>query len=60
MKLDTPCFCSICGASEGDEEIVMQGLFGILPVAFCCWCYSSLMDMARTLWFEDWKAMEEE
>ena len=36
--------CSVCDAPmEEDEGIV--GEFGILPVQFCCWCYSSLTDM---------------
>ena len=36
--------CSICDSPmEEDEGIV--GEFGILPVQFCCWCYSSLTDM---------------
>ena len=36
--------CSICETPmENDEGIV--GEFGILPVAFCVWCSSSLTDM---------------
>ena len=36
--------CSICEALvENDEGIV--GEFGILPVAFCVWCTTSMTDM---------------
>ena len=36
--------CSVCNSPmEEDEGIV--GEFGILPVQFCCWCYSSVTDM---------------
>ena len=36
--------CSICEAiMENDEGIV--GEFGILPVAFCVWCTTSMTDM---------------
>ncbi len=38
--------CSICGSDmdlEGRGGIA--GVFGIIPVAFCEWCYSSLTDM---------------
>ena len=51
--------CSICGTDE-PSEIVMEGVFGVLPVAFCCWCFACLDDMARQLWYEDWKLEEEE
>ena len=42
--MENELICSVCGAPmEEDEGIV--GEFGILPVQFCCWCYSSLTDM---------------
>ena len=59
MRLETTSICTICGNPD-DDEIVMQGLFGMLPVAFCCWCFTNLQDMAEKLWFEDWKLKEEE
>jgi hypothetical protein len=38
--------CSICG-NEYDEECGgIQGHFGVTPVTFCEWCYSSIIDMA--------------
>tara|TARA_Y100000004_G_scaffold158616_1_gene185011 strand:- start:461 stop:673 length:213 start_codon:yes stop_codon:yes gene_type:complete len=37
--------CNIC-SSEIDEECGdIVGYFGISPIAFCVWCYSSLTDM---------------
>ena len=27
--------CSICGNTD---EIIVTGLFGMIPVAFCVWC----------------------
>ena len=37
--------CNICdsGIEEDNGDII--GNFGISPVAFCVWCYSSLIDM---------------
>ena len=37
--------CNICdsGIEEDNGEII--GNFGISPVAFCVWCYSSMIDM---------------
>jgi|TARA_R110002074_G_C12110338_1_gene625975 hypothetical protein len=38
--------CSICD-NEYDETCGgVQGLFGVMPVTFCEWCYSSIIDMA--------------
>ena len=37
--------CNICD-SEIDEECGdIVGYFGISPIAFCVWCYSSMSDM---------------
>ena len=36
--------CSVCDAPMEDDEGIV-GEFGILPVQFCCWCYSSVTDM---------------
>ena len=40
--------CSICDSENTDGDFV-EGHFGILPVAFCVWCVSSIMDMADQL-----------
>ena len=36
--------CSICDSPMEDDEGIV-GEFGICPVQFCCWCYSSITDM---------------
>ena len=41
--------CSICD-SEIDEDCGdIKGYFGISPVAFCVWCFSSMTDMVMQL-----------
>ena len=38
--------CSICDSEfDMDAEGGIAGSFGILPVAFCVWCYASITDM---------------
>jgi len=40
-----PLECSVCGSEvdlEGEGGV--SGYFGIIPVAFCVWCYSSILD----------------
>ena len=37
--------CSICGSEYDEDEGGIQGHFGICPVTFCVWCYSSIVDM---------------
>ena len=44
LKVKNELECSICDAPMEDDEGIV-GEFGILPVQFCCWCYSSLTDM---------------
>ena len=39
--------CSICSSDYTDDEGGVQGYFGIMPVSFCIWCYSSIIDMAK-------------
>ena len=41
--------CSIWEVDYDEEEGGVQGYFGILPVTFCCWCYSSIVDMVGFL-----------
>ena len=55
--------CSICGSDmdlEGEGGIA--GEFGICPVAFCEWCFSSLQDMFEKIRCVDceYKPEEEE
>jgi hypothetical protein len=37
--------CSICDSDFDLDDGGVSGDFGILPVAFCVWCLSSLEDM---------------
>mgnify|MGYP003136828333 FL=1 len=52
--------CTICSSDidEGAGDIV--GYFGISPVSFCVWCYSSLTDMVIQMQgFDDIDILEE-
>ena len=37
--------CNVCSCEFVDDEGGVVGYFGILPVAFCPTCYSSMVDM---------------
>ena len=37
--------CNICSCEFTEDEGGVLGYFGILPVAFCPNCYSSMVDM---------------
>jgi hypothetical protein len=39
--------CSLCGGDYDPDCGGTQGYFGSIPVTFCEWCYSSIMDMAK-------------
>jgi hypothetical protein len=39
--------CSVCGSEYDEDEGGIQGHFGIMPVTFCVWCYSSILDMVQ-------------
>ena len=39
--------CSICDSDYDPDRGGIQGHFGIMPVTFCEWCYSSIMSMAE-------------
>jgi len=39
--------CNVCACEFTDDEGGIQGYFGILPVAFCPTCYSSMYDMVQ-------------
>ena len=44
-----PIECSICKAEYSKDEGGIEGSFGIMPVQFCPFCFSNLMDMAQQL-----------
>jgi hypothetical protein len=38
--------CSVCSSPvDLEEEGGIAGDFGMIPVAFCVWCYASIVDM---------------
>ncbi len=41
--------CSICSSELDEDDGDIRGYFGIIPVAFCCWCTSSLQDMVQQM-----------
>ena len=44
--LPMPKNCNICGGEYDETCGGTQGHFGVTPVTFCEWCYSSIIDMA--------------
>jgi hypothetical protein len=45
--IGTDHICNVCSCEFSDDEGGIQGYFGILPVAFCPTCYSSMYDMVQ-------------
>ena len=41
--------CNICDSDIDQDNGDIIGYFGISPVAFCVWCYSSMTDMVMQL-----------
>ena len=39
--------CTVCACEFTEDEGGVLGYFGILPVAFCPTCYSSMYDMVQ-------------
>ena len=53
--------CSICGSDfDLEAEGGIEGAFGICPVAFCVWCYGSIVDMVSQGCFRCIEAEEDE
>ena len=52
--------CNICESPIDEEQGDTLGNFGILPVAFCVWCISSMTDMVIQLnGFNDIETLKE-
>ena len=41
--------CNICDSEIEEDNGDIVGQFGIIPVAFCVWCVSSMTDMVIQL-----------
>ena len=41
--------CNICDTDIDQDNGDIVGNFGITPIAFCVWCYSSITDMVIQL-----------
>ena len=52
--------CSVCQTDFTDDEGGMLGYIGILPVAFCPFCYSGICDMVEQLDDREWEGLERE
>ena len=44
-----PIECSICKAEFTQDEGGIEGSFGIIPVQFCPYCLSNIIDMTQQL-----------
>jgi hypothetical protein len=52
--------CSICQCDFTDDEGGIQGYLGILPVAFCPFCFAGIDDMMQQLNEREWEGLTEE
>jgi len=52
--------CSVCQTDFTDDEGGMLGYIGILPVAFCPFCYSGICDMVEQLDEREWEGLTDE
>ena len=52
--------CSICDSEIDEDAGDIKGYFGISPISFCVWCYSSLTDMVIQMQgFDDIELLQE-
>ena len=49
--------CTICQCDFTDDEGGVQGYLGILPVAFCPFCFAGLCDLMRQLDEREWEGL---
>jgi hypothetical protein len=52
--------CSICQCDFTDDEGGIQGYLGILPVAFCPFCFAGIDDMMQQLNEREWEDLTDE
>ena len=54
MKRPPASQCSICNTKFiVEDEGGVNGSFGILPVSFCPFCFTSIIDMVKQLGLDD-------
>jgi hypothetical protein len=51
--------CSICSCEFTEDEGGTIGYFGMLPVAFCPFCFSSMCDMVEQLSIDEEEELTE-
>ena len=50
IKPPEPSKCNVCGGEFSlNDEGGLEGEFGMLPVSFCPFCLSSILDMSKQL-----------
>jgi hypothetical protein len=52
--------CNVCSCNYTDEESGVEGYFGMLPVAFCPTCFSSMCDMVQQFMVDEWPEENQE
>jgi hypothetical protein len=49
--------CSICSCEFTEDESGVIGEFGMMPVAFCPTCFTSMLDMADQFNIKEWEGL---
>jgi len=52
--------CSICSCEFTEDESGVIGEFGMMPVAFCPTCFTSMLDMADQFNIKEWEGLTDE
>jgi hypothetical protein len=52
--------CSVCQTEFTDDEGGMLGFIGIIPVAFCPFCFAGICDMVEQLDDREWEGLTED
>ena len=52
--------CSVCQTDFTDDEGGMLGYIGILPVAFCPFCFAGICDMVEQMDDREWEGLTDE
>jgi len=52
--------CSVCQTEFTNDEGGMLGFIGIIPVAFCPFCFAGICDMVEQLDDREWEDLTDE